>query len=91
MAILYSSTQKSLAPLIEQYNLTPRDNREARVGLLNAMLNEKIEDPHWVKDHLKPELEKYRITYPSQQFKKMMEDYSGDEQVLAEQNRGLRT
>lgn len=91
MAILFSSTQKSLAPLIEQYNLTPRDNREARVHLLSAMLNEKIEDPHWVRNHLNPELEKYHISYPSQQYKKTIEECSSDGECSAYQNRGLRT
>ena len=63
MPILNPTTQSSLIPLVEKFNLIPHDKKADRISALQEILKEKINDKNWFINDLKPQLMEYGIKY----------------------------
>ena len=63
MPILNPTTQESLIPLVEKYNLIPHDKTDERICALYDILKQDIKDKKWLHHDLKPQLQEYGVKY----------------------------
>ena len=82
MAILNPTTQETLIPLVEKYNLIPHDHTEERIFALYNILKQDIQDKKWLHNDLKPQLYKYGVKYSTLLKDLLQEQKSAETETL---------